>query len=700
MHGRTAITVISNSELYPNQKTNDFRYRPAEPLSFDGDHLCGLFSITYPHSWKKLGLNENPYLDIIFNKDRIKHVKNVRLIFSRGGYKTEEQLIKYINNEIERLVKMFGFHMGVHKKETKKTDGKQKTEEKQPAAPTPPKPEGKPSTRLKRSKSAGDEDTTFSAKRVRIESIRKIREADDDVQVLHETAVVRDTDDPVDLQKRFDEIAAELRTTTINLDTAQNNLKLANAEKLRAERDRDSAIAEKNQTEKLLQDTNSALHNAQLALTNAITEKEAAEKAQKDAVDSLEAAEKMKQLAVNDANLAREEMEAKGKTASEAISDLEKRVQDTEQRVITAENNKLQAIAMLENKTAALDLAETRIQNLESDIQRHQTDLDEREITLNNAITQLGQANAELAKSNELRTNLESEIANLRRTIRLYNARYPTSVEGEQKVLYETSIVDNVSPKNVVDSLHPQHLYHWTKYYNGSSYVHHDVKREAISPQDETVGTSTVTSKEPTTLPINNYLASLYDDNDMVRIQMDKRDPVTRKYLPPLFMGMNKEMLKRTAEALLKSPVGLERKDHGQVIASVHQNVDFIVFSPELAYVLGFGGEHQTISHNDMTTHSIDLNAGLHGFVIYELNGLLEKTLFGDEKASVLRYVPVEKEWGENVTLNFNPPIWIPVMARNIGELHFQLRTLSGELMPFDWGTIVMHIQFKPSLGY
>ena len=54
---------------------------------------------------------------------------------------------------------------------------------------------------------------------------------------------------------------------------------------------------------------------------------------------------------------------------------------------------------------------------------------------------------------------------------------------------------------------------------------------------------------------------------------------------------------------------------------------------------------------------------------------------------------------GDIIEENYSNPTWVPVIAREIDELYFELRTLDDQPLPFQWGTIVMTLVFKKSLG-
>lgn len=94
-----------------------------------------------------------------------------------------------------------------------------------------------------------------------------------------------------------------------------------------------------------------------------------------------------------------------------------------------------------------------------------------------------------------------------------------------------------------------------------------------------------------------------------------------------------------------------------------------------------------------------DLKADIHQFVIYETNGLIGKSIFGDQMLSVLRHVTVRGSPGEIIEEPFDNPYWVPILATDIDELHFEIRTLSGKYMPFQFGTIIMELMFKRNLG-
>ena len=67
--------------------------------------------------------------------------------------------------------------------------------------------------------------------------------------------------------------------------------------------------------------------------------------------------------------------------------------------------------------------------------------------------------------------------------------------------------------------------------------------------------------------------------------------------------------------------------------------------------------------------------------------------------APMLRYVTVRGKPGEIVEEKYENYSWIPVLAREVDELHFQIMTMDNKEMPFQYGSVTMTLVFKRAMG-
>ena len=100
-----------------------------------------------------------------------------------------------------------------------------------------------------------------------------------------------------------------------------------------------------------------------------------------------------------------------------------------------------------------------------------------------------------------------------------------------------------------------------------------------------------------------------------------------------------------------------------------------------------------------MAAYAPDVLASMHSFLVYELNGLVQPSIFSDELVPILRHVTVDGEHGKPKEQLYPVQTWVPVMAKEISELHFQIRSFDGEKVPFQYGSITMGLMFKRNTG-
>jgi hypothetical protein len=118
-----------------------------------------------------------------------------------------------------------------------------------------------------------------------------------------------------------------------------------------------------------------------------------------------------------------------------------------------------------------------------------------------------------------------------------------------------------------------------------------------------------------------------------------------------------------------------------------------IVLSPQIAYIMGF--EDGTITKSGQTAkYSFNLQGGLNSFCVYA-KGLTENIIMGNELVSLLRVVAVSGKHGDTIEKIYDAPIYSRVLPRQINEIEIEMRTLEGELMPFQFGVTIVTLVFK-----
>lgn len=186
-----------------------------------------------------------------------------------------------------------------------------------------------------------------------------------------------------------------------------------------------------------------------------------------------------------------------------------------------------------------------------------------------------------------------------------------------------------------------------------------------------------------------------WEPNETVTLGLPQFWEKTGARIQPLYQRrVPRTVLKLICNALMNSKIEAKLTKLGRLqYVFDHIRVHRIYLSPSLGHVTGFG--KQAIYPYQIARYSPDLKAGVNQFIVYETNGLIGNSLFGDKNTRVLRHVPIRGKPGDVIDENYPNPILVPVVAQDINELHFELRTMDGKLMPFQYGTVTMVLYFK-----
>ncbi|KAL3086295.1 hypothetical protein niasHT_040087 [Heterodera trifolii] len=123
--------------------------------------------------------------------------------------------------------------------------------------------------------------------------------------------------------------------------------------------------------------------------------------------------------------------------------------------------------------------------------------------------------------------------------------------------------------------------------------------------------------------------------------------------------------------------------------------IEYISFSPQLGYVLGFEN-HQNVRNNEIAKYGSDLRGGFASFAVYA-KGLTENMIVGNSLSSLLRVVSVSGAVpGEYTEKIYDSPLYARVLPKEVLEIEIELRTMTdGRLVPFSYGTVLIVLIFK-----
>jgi hypothetical protein len=118
-----------------------------------------------------------------------------------------------------------------------------------------------------------------------------------------------------------------------------------------------------------------------------------------------------------------------------------------------------------------------------------------------------------------------------------------------------------------------------------------------------------------------------------------------------------------------------------------------VKISSQLAYILGFDSTDFTTSENE-AKFMPDMNGGVSSFQVYTPD-LIEPMMIGDVTAPVLRIVTIRGKPDEIVEEQFLAIQYHKILIKEISELLIEIRTNSGSLMPFQYGTCTLTLHFR-----
>ena len=128
------------------------------------------------------------------------------------------------------------------------------------------------------------------------------------------------------------------------------------------------------------------------------------------------------------------------------------------------------------------------------------------------------------------------------------------------------------------------------------------------------------------------------------------------------------------------------------MIVHLQKNVE--LFSDNIGYLLGFSPE-EIVSNSSTAERQVDLEYGFPDLFIY--CDLIQSQYVGDALVPLLRIVPVEGKVGERVSKSFLPPQYLPVSRKQFETVEVNIKTDTGESVPFEFGRVLLTLHFCQS---
>ena len=571
------IILPSNTKGYATNATNKFRVRFSQPITLNGNWLCGLHSITFPHSWPSLGTEEDQFIEI-FTKDDL----FLRIFVPQGNFNNGEELENFLNTAVKVELEDYLSTRSLPRK-------KREAEESEGA-------------RLYREAL----DAVKNANKANEENIKKMQAEEEEERKKMKA-------------KEEEERAEKERQERLwKVDAARNYNQSLRAIGQKEDEKSKKIIEdyEREENERLEKERkqNQELENLKRAEAERV-ERENKEKAEKENLKRLEneRVEREKKEKIEKENLKRladeKELEKKNKDKIEKAQKLEE------------ENNEKERIKKLDE--------EKELENKKK-LEKEKEDVVEKA--------------SKLAEEKELENKKKEEL--------------------EKKRKDEIEKLERDKEKEKIKKLDEEKELEAVRELSAAQKIEFERKRKLQK----------------------------YDEGYLNKPNRSKRSKLEVYMLPH---NMHNEQVLN----IFNSIKFILNKSIKKFTVNFNEDViTHIKFSPQLNYSLGFS-ENTTLKNNEKAPYSYDISGGITQICVYA-NGITENIIFGDSLSSLLRIVTVTEKQGEMVEKIYDSPLFSKVLPKQISEIEIELRTLSGRLIPFEYGVTIVTLLFKKAVYF
>ena len=129
------------------------------------------------------------------------------------------------------------------------------------------------------------------------------------------------------------------------------------------------------------------------------------------------------------------------------------------------------------------------------------------------------------------------------------------------------------------------------------------------------------------------------------------------------------------------------------------KSINTIKLPDSIKYMLGLEGAFIKAGTN-YPKYSPDLSGGLSTLFVH--CSIVEPQVIGNSKSELLRTVPINsrKRFGDIVHELFVSPHYIEVLHKNFDHINIEIRSDTGEPIPFEFGKVVCKLHFRKSKGW
>ena len=131
------------------------------------------------------------------------------------------------------------------------------------------------------------------------------------------------------------------------------------------------------------------------------------------------------------------------------------------------------------------------------------------------------------------------------------------------------------------------------------------------------------------------------------------------------------------------------------------KSINALQLPPTIRYMLGFSSEETLLlpGRTYRARYQPDLTAGLT--TLYVHCSIVEPQVVGNCRSELLRTIPIDSThaFGDTVHELFTSPHYVSVLRRCFDQIHIEIRTDAGELVPFEHGKVVVKLHFRKARG-
>jgi hypothetical protein len=74
--------------------------------------------------------------------------------------------------------------------------------------------------------------------------------------------------------------------------------------------------------------------------------------------------------------------------------------------------------------------------------------------------------------------------------------------------------------------------------------------------------------------------------------------------------------------------------------------------------------------------------------------------IIGNKFANLLQVIAVEGKVGQVIEKNFPSPLFHKIIAKDLDVIDVEIRSLTGREVPFEFGQVILTLQFKKSFVF